>query len=130
MPRGCYKPWASAVRAGEATASRRQGGMHRVAEGRVTAPTAIFPIKLCKAILQGYRRQLMDDGRLVLGVVGIQQPETELADRRLEDTCMRLLNLEVERQVLAAEGELQFKDAITGQVLRPELVREARRREM
>lgn len=110
--------------------SRREGGRHRVAEGKLTATTAIFPFKLCKAILKGYRRQLIEDGRLTLGVVGIQQPETELTDRQIEQRCCRLLNLEVEHQVLLSEGEPQFKDAITGQVLRPDLVREARRREM
>ena len=112
----------------EGWCSRAKGGRHRQAEGAVTAGTAIFPFGLCRAILHGIRRQLSVDGRLVLGVIGIQRPEETMAERELEKLCQKSLNIVIE--VNAVHGEPAFKDAITGQSLRPELVKAARREEM
>ncbi len=102
--------------------------MHTAVEGSVTRSTAIYPFALCKAILQGFRNQLVADGRLVLGVVGVQRPEETLKDRELERMCTRALNLIIELN--EAHGEEEFKDAITGQRLRADMVRAARREEL
>ena len=37
--------------------SRKAGGRHKHAEGSTTSKTEIFTFQLCKAILQGFRRQ-------------------------------------------------------------------------
>ena len=108
--------------------SRAKGGRHRHAEGSITAGTAIFPFGLCRAILHGCRSQLVADGRLVLGVIGIQRPEETMAERELEKLCQKYMTLVIE--VNAVHGEPAFKDAITGQSLRPEMVKAARREEM
>ena len=93
----------------------------------------MYPEKLCRAILMGCRRQLIEDGRLVLGIVGIQYPEREASDRDLEKMCARAASSEVENmEVLKLKGAVAatFKDSITGQTLRTDLVHAARREEM
>ncbi len=110
------------------TCSRRAGGVHTAVEGSVTRGTAIYPFALCKAILQGFRNQLVADGRLVLGVVGVQRPEETLEDRELERMCTRALGIVIELNEV--RGGEESKDAITGQRLRADLVRAARREEL
>ena len=41
--------------------SRPEGGYHVLCNGRVARMAAIFPVKLCKAILSGFSRQLRND---------------------------------------------------------------------
>jgi hypothetical protein len=108
--------------------SRPQGGKHRHAEGAATEDTGVFAFKLCKAILHGFRSQLIADGRLVLGVVGIQKPEETMELYHLERICARAVNMVVELN--EAAGDEKFVDTITGQRLRADLVRAARREEM
>ena len=52
--------------------SRPKGGRHRAVEGSWAKKSQIYPFDLCKAILLGCRRQLEEDGRLVLGIVVIK----------------------------------------------------------
>ena len=97
------------------------------AAGAVTAGTAVYTFALCKAILQGFRNQMRVDGRMILGVVGLQRPEESMTDIELLKICQAdgdTIELNV------AEQEERFTDAITGQVLKPDLVRAARREEM
>jgi hypothetical protein len=108
--------------------SRHRGGVHRHAEGSVTESTAEFPFPLCRAILQGCRRQLIVDGRLTLGVVGIQRPEESMEVHQLEKACTKALNMVIE--INEVKGDEAFYDAITGQRLRADLVRAARREEL
>ncbi len=75
----------------------------------MTRGTAVYTFQLCKVILQGFRNQLVADGRLVLGVVGVQRPEETLEDWELERMCARSLNILVELN--EAHGEEEFKDA-------------------
>ena len=89
--------------------SRPSGGVHTTAEGSVTRGTAVYTFQLCKVILQGFRNQLVADGRLVLGAVGVQRPEETLEDWELERMCARSLNILVELN--EAHGEEEFKDA-------------------
>ena len=108
--------------------SKQYGGSHVVAEGSRTKGTAIYPFALCKAILKGFRNQLVADGRLTLGVVGIQRPEETMADKDLERMCSAAMGQVIE--INAVHGEEEFYDSITGQRLRADLVRAARREEM
>ncbi len=112
------------------TCTRKPGRPHKLCSAEVAKAAAIYPLGLCKAILRGCRRQLIQDGRLVVGIVGIQHPETAMSDSQLERACARVLSLEVEQSLLLAGEDEVFKDAITGQPLRPELVRAARRQEL
>ena len=63
------------------------------------------------------------DGRLRVGVYGLQCPEAEMDDEAFRRRCCRLWNVELED-----EDESMYTDSITGQPLKTELVREARRR--
>ena len=75
----------------------------------------------------------MEDGRLTLGVVGMQFPEREASDRELERMCINAASLEVEcMEIFKLKGTAAapFKDSVTGQTLRSELVYAARREEM
>ena len=76
--------------------SRVQGGAHKIASGMVAANAAVFPFKLCKAILQGFRSQLVKDGRLVVGIVGMQRPEETWEAERLSQICTKALNVVIE----------------------------------
>ena len=111
----------------EGRCKRPGGGTHVKAQGSVTAGTAIYSFGLCKAILVGFRNQLRVDGRLVLGIVGVQRPEETMSDVDL----MRIYRAQGnEVELDSAEQDEVFTDAITGQRLNAELVRAARREEL
>ncbi len=112
--------------------SRASGGTHQTVSGhRVARQSQEYPVKLCKAILMGCKRQLIKDGSFTVGVVGLRPPGNACEEWDLEHQCMRLLNLEVEQaELLKADGGGVFRDSITGQVLRSDLVRKAREEEM
>ena len=50
----------------------------------------VYSRQLCVAILRGCRNQLVKDGRLTIGVVGMQRPD-ELPDEDLWGICLRYL---------------------------------------
>jgi hypothetical protein len=52
--------------------SRPGGGRHQTASGRTAREAAMYPFKLCRAILEGCRNQLRRDGRLHDGTHGSQ----------------------------------------------------------
>ena len=51
------------------------GGNHTLCVGDVARTAALYPMKLCKAILQGCRAQLREYGRVSVGHVGILRRE-------------------------------------------------------
>ena len=53
-----------------------------------------------------------------------------MSEEQLQRACTRIRHLEIHHEINLAEGEVKFKDSVTGQPLRAELVREARRREL
>ena len=55
--------------------SRSEGGDHILCNGRVARSAAIFPVRLCKAILSGSSNQLRRDGVTTPGVIGIQEAD-------------------------------------------------------
>ena len=75
----------------------------------MTAGTAVYTFALCKAILQGFRNQLRVDGRLVLGIVGMQRPEDKMSDVELMKVY-RSQGMTVEED----DADEVFTDAITG----------------
>ena len=52
--------------------SRAKGGKHTTCSGQAARGAAIYPFRLCKAILQGFRNQLRRDGVAEVNVVGMQ----------------------------------------------------------
>ena len=110
--------------------SRPAGGDHVTVAGSEAKRSQVFPFAICKAILTGFRKQLIDDGRLVLGVAGVQRPEEDLSDAQLEKLARRSMIMEDGVEIHKIRVDEEFKDAITGQALDPGMVRAARRREL
>ena len=110
--------------------SRARGGAHATVSGRLARLSAVYPFEMCRSILVGCRNQLRADGRLLAGVIGIQHPEADMSDEALQRRCERLWLLEIEEECLMAHDGTVYRDALTGQPLQPELVREARRKEL
>ena len=74
--------------------SRPGGGEHASCTGKTARMAAIYPMKLCKAILQGCRAQLREDGRVFVGLVGIGPRDSDAwSDKKLEAKTERLLNV-------------------------------------
>ena len=105
--------------------------------------SAIYPFNLCRAILEGARQQLRDDDRLTTGVHCIMpRPDAHLTDVQLERRVRRIMhimddeehehdaNKPIEIMAMKAAGDGQYRDAITGQPLDPDMVRAARRKEL
>ncbi len=97
--------------------SRPQGGTHRLCSGKHAKYAAIYPKRLCRAIIKGVRDQMRRDGQLKDGCFGVQAPD--------EDA-------EVERNLRGPEQGYsgRFRDDLTGQVLKDVLVKEARAKEL
>ena len=52
--------------------TRRGGGRHGSTTGKTAREAAVYPFKLCKALLVGLHKQLKAEGKLTDGVVGVQ----------------------------------------------------------
>ena len=105
--------------------TRPTGGRHVVCNGRRARMAAIYHFKLCKAILVGFRNQMVKDNRCKSGFVGLTES--------FEDEPDPLLHIgmtEAEVCSMQESGGEEFRDDVTGQLLRPDLVREARRKEL
>ena len=96
--------------------SRPNGGKHTPCQGSICKDMAKYPRELCRAVLRGISAQLKADGRLVAGCYGVQ----------IADDPSDL------KQLCGPEQGYSgcFKDDITGQVLRDDLVVEARAKEL
>ena len=103
--------------------SRPGGGIHRICNGKVAKAAQVYPFKLCKTILRGFRNQLVADGLLIRGVEGLQRPEVNICDA--DETLCQLCPMP-----RAPGQQAEFCDAITGQPLRADMVRAARKDEM
>ena len=97
--------------------SRRRRGRHVICEGRVAREAARYSKPLCKAIIKGMIDQMHYDGIARPGEVGLNAVTDDAEDTR---------NLRGHDQGYSG----QYKDDITGQVLKDELVREARAKEL
>jgi hypothetical protein len=119
--------------------SRRGGGRHATASGRVAREAAIYPFKLCRAILEGCRNQLRKDDRIHDGMYGIQGLFEEDSAQTLQSSYHDALTgerLSVEESAVAERvfavhsNDEVFKDSVTGQPLEKALVSAARKLEM
>ncbi len=97
--------------------TRKKGGRHVTVQGRITADSAVYPQKLCKAIIKGMTAQLLYNGMVKPGEIGIFA---------LDDDG------DVETKIRSAEHGYsgKYRDGISGQLLRDDLVHEARRKEL
>ena len=97
--------------------SRPAGGRHVALEGRHTRDSQRYPRALCQAVLRGATAQLRYDRRLKPGCYGIQAVDDD------EEVHASLYGPEQ-----GYSGK--YKDDLTGQVLRDDLVQAARLKEL
>ncbi len=97
--------------------SRPAGGRHVTLEGQLTRDSQQYPRALCQAMLRGATAQLRHDRRLKPGCFGIQAVDDDE---------------EVSKSLYGPEQGYsgKYKDDLTGQVLRDDLVRAARLKEL
>ncbi len=97
--------------------SRPAGGRHQLCSGIHAKDAAKYPRELCRAVLKGVTAQLRADRLLKNGCFGVQVADDEE---------------EIMRQVLSPENGYsgRYKDDLTGQVLKDQLVRNARAKEI
>ncbi len=93
--------------------SRPAGGEHFICSGHVSADMAKYPRELCRAVLRGITAQLKEDRRLKPGCYGLQAIDDE------EEIAQSMYGPEH-----GYSG--RFRDDLTGQVLRDDLVHAAR----
>ena len=96
--------------------SRPGGGKHTPCAGSICKDMAKYPRELCRAVLRGITAQLRADGRLQPGCYGVQMADDESGPRQLYGPEQGYSG--------------RFKDDMTGQVLRDDLVTEARKKEL
>ena len=97
--------------------SRERGGRHATASGKIARDAARYPPELCKAILRGFVDELQDLGMLTQQCYGLQAaideesvgPAISIGDKRFSG---------------------KYKDDLTKQVLRDDLVEAARALEL
>ena len=97
--------------------SRKQGGKHAPCAGSICREMAKYPRELCRAVISGLTAQLHADGRIRHRCYGIQTVD--------DDPDVQLLACGPEQGYSG-----KYKDALTGQVLRDDLVEKARKVEV
>ncbi len=97
--------------------SRPKGGRHRLCSGVHAKDAQRYPKELCRAMLRGVTKQLRSDDLLKDGCFGMQAPDDDA---------------EVLKNTFGPEQGYsgRYRDDLTGQVLRDDLVREARAKEL
>ncbi len=97
--------------------SRRRGGRHATCEGKIARDAARYPRALCKAIIEGMLLQMKRTGITKDGEVGLNA----VTDDEQDEQDMR-------GPEQGYSG--RFRDDVTGQTLKDELVHEARAKEL
>ncbi len=115
--------------------ARRAGGRHATASGRIAREAAVYPFRLCRAILQGCRAQLIKDGKLQDGIFGLQgifEEDRALYFDQVTGEMLEGEELRAAERVFAVQQQTHesFRDSVTGQPLRADLVRAARKLEL
>ena len=93
--------------------SRRKGGRHVTASGKVARDAARYSSQLCRAIVKGMIDEMQWRGIWRRGEVGLHAMTDEDPIAQFPDGCTG-----------------KFRDDVTGQLLKDELVREARAKEL
>ena len=93
--------------------SRSKGGLHAHCEGKTASEAARYPVGLCKAIVRGISRQLEAIGVVEAGVVGLHA---------LTDEKPNSAHLKTPENGYTGK----YKDDVSGQLLRDDLVAAAR----
>ena len=120
--------------------SRAGGGQHGTTTGRAAREAAVYPYRLCKALLTGPSKQLKAEGKMRDGMVGIQAvfEENWLEGENVtyvdvhtgeEIHTLEYAKLDELFQVSKAATPI-YRDGVTGQELIPALVVAARKEEM
>ena len=98
--------------------SRRGGGKHALCSGMVARRAATYPFRLCRSILEGFRKQLMKDGVIQPGTVGMHYVgEDGLEDERARSEVAHVLSV--------GATNTRYYDDLTKQPLREDLVKAA-----
>ena len=132
------KALSKACKGKQGHCSRTEGGDHILCNGRVARLAAIFPVKLCKAILSGFSNQLRRDGVTVPGVIGMHEAEHGRNNEPSIDDGSAMLMQQEARYGMMAKGQIlrsdsgegPFYDDPTQQQLPTSLVKAARRKEL
>ena len=95
--------------------SRKKGGKHVHLSGAHARRAAQYPSDLCHAVIHGMHKQLEADGHMAPGHIGMIASEDPImdVDAVADPRCSG-----------------QYRDNITGQLLRDDLIREARLKEL
>ena len=94
--------------------SRKKGGVHRQASGRVAREAAVYPPELCKAMIRGIMSELKARGIVKDGEIGLHAVCDE--DKPFNDPDSGYSG--------------KYRDDMSGQVLKDCLVQEARLKEL
>ena len=81
--------------------------------GRITNAAKVYPEGICKAIVQGFRKQMIQDGRMMEGGIGIMD--------KVDEGEQTMWEWATDRDII---------DDMSGEVLDKELIREARKEEI
>ena len=96
--------------------TRRQGGRHAVTSGRIAREAAKYSDRLCRAIIRGMVEEMAERGIWREGEVGLHAVEDK--------------DGAAEARALDSRYSGRYRDDVTGQPLRDDLVREARLTEL
>ena len=97
--------------------SRGKGGKHQECSGRVASDAARYPPQLCKAIIKGIQQEFIHRGIMRPDEVGLHA----VADEEPRGDCLKTSDR-------GFSGK--YRDDISNQLLRDDLVIEARRKEL
>ena len=100
--------------------SRPDGGKHSICSGSICKDMAKYPRELCRAVLRGLTAQLRSDKRIIAGCYGLQAED--------EDNIVAEIAEHVYGPAQGYSGK--YKDDLTGQALRDDLVKLARAKEL
>ena len=107
-----------------------RGRRHALCNGQRAKDAAIYPFELCRAILTGFRDQMVADGRLQRGCVGLNCVMWDGGEPRADEDYYVAGGSDGHILKFAVAGDEKFVDDLTGQPLDPILCRAARRKEM
>ena len=110
--------------------SRPACGKHVVCSGERAKMAAIYTFAFCKAILKGFRNQMVADGRLRPGSVGLNCVMLDGGDPAAVEECFVAGDGAGNVLKLSISSDEKCIDDLTGHPLDPALCRAARKKEM